>query len=183
MLDIIGLCILLAFFLQGYRKGIIIALFSVLAFVIGMVCALKLSHKLAGYLFAEGWVTGSWAQIVSYILLFAGVAWLVRLGGRALSKSLDTVMLGFPNKMVGGLLYASVGAFIWSSFLWLANQTHAIAPETIAGSKTYASFIAFAPWVLEKMGKALPFAGTILQELHQFFEGVNQHLPNHVGAH
>lgn len=182
MLDIIGLIILIAFFVQGYRKGIIVALFSLLAFVLGLICALKLSHKLAGYLFAEGWVTSSWAQIISYVLLFAGVVWLVRLGGRAIQRSFEAVMLGLPNRLVGGLLYAFIGAFVWSACLWLANQVHALAPETIAQSKTFEWFIPVAPWVFAHVGMVLPFAKDILSDLHHFFDGVNQHLPDHVGA-
>ena len=89
ILDIIAITILIAFFVQGYRKGVIVAIFSLLAIIIGIVCALKLSQKLAGYLFAAGWVTSAWAQLISYIILFIGVAWLVRLGGKFLQKSFD----------------------------------------------------------------------------------------------
>ncbi len=182
MLDIISVTILVAFFIQGYRKGVIVAVFSLLGFVLGMICALKLSHKLAGYLFSAGWVTSAWAQIISYILLFAGVVWLVRLGGQAIQRSFEAVMLGLPNRLVGGLLYAFIGAFIWSSCLWLANQVHALAPETIARSRTYGYLTLVAPWVFAHVGEVMPFAKNIFSDLHHFFDGVNQHLPDHVGA-
>ena len=183
MLDIIGITILIAFFIQGYRKGIVVAVFSLLAFVLGMICALKLSQKLAGYLFAQGWVTSGWAQIISYILLFVGVAWLVRLGGKAIQRSFEAVMLGLPNRLVGGLVYLFIGAFIWSSCLWLANQVHAISPESIAQSKTYDWLVPIAPWVFAHVGEVLPFAKNIFSDLQHFFDGVNQQLPDHVGAH
>lgn len=183
ILDIIGVTLLVAFFIQGYRKGIIVALFSLLAIVLGIICALKLSQKLAGYLFATGWVTSAWGQLISYILLFIGVAWLVRLGGKYIQKSFEAVMLGLPNRIIGGVLYAFIAAFIWSSCLWLGNQAHMLTPETIAASKTYERFVPIAPWVFEHIGAVLPFAKNVFSDLQHFFNGVNQHLPDHVGAH
>ena len=183
ILDLVGIIILIAFFIQGYRKGIIVAAFSLLAIVLGVVCSLKLSQTLAGYLFEKGWVTSAWAQLISYIVLFIGVVWLVRLGGKFIQRSFEAVMLGIINRLIGGLLYVFIGAFIWSACLWLANQVHMITPETIAASKTYALFTPVAPWVFEHIGKVLPFAKDTLTDLQHFFDGVNKHLPDHVGAH
>lgn len=183
ILDLIGTVLLVAFFIQGYRKGIIVAIFSLLAIVLGVVCALKLSGKFAGYLFAQGWVTSGWAQIVSYILLFVGVAWVVRLGGKFLQKTFEAVMLGLPNRLIGGAIYGIMAAIIWSICLWLGNQIHLFTPETIVASKTYSWFMPVAPWVFDHVGAILPFAKDIFAELQHFFEGVNQQLPDHVGAH
>lgn len=183
VLDLIGVTLLIAFFIQGYRKGIIVALFSFLGIVLGVLCALKLSEKFAGYLFQQGWVTSAWAQIVSYILLFAGVAWIVRLGGKFIQKTFETMMLGLPNRLIGGAIYGLIGAFIWSACLWLGNQIHMLAPETIVASKTYNWFVPVAPWVFDHVGDVLPFAKSIFSDLKSFFDGVNQHLPDHVGAH
>src|ERR1043165_3057900 len=108
MLDIIGITLLLLFFYRGFRKGIIVALFSMLGVLLGMICALKLSHSLAGYLFAKGWVTSAWAQIISYVFLFAGVILLVRLGARLIERTFEAIMLGLVNRIAGGLLYAFI---------------------------------------------------------------------------
>ena len=183
ILDIIGITLLIALFIQGYRKGIIVALFSLLGIVLGVICALKLSAKLGTYLFDKGWVTSGWAQIVSYVILFIGVAWLVRMGGKFLQKTFETVMLGLPNRLAGGLIYGFLAAFIWSSCLWLANQVHMISPETLAASKTFSYFTPLAPWVFAHVGEILPFAKNIFTDLQEFFEGVNKQLPDHVGTH
>jgi membrane protein required for colicin V production len=182
ILDVIGIILLLLFFIRGYRKGIIVALFSVLGVILGMICALKLSNTLAAYLFEKGWVTSAWAQVLSYIVLFIGVIWLVRLGAKLIEKSIELVMLGIINRITGGLLFAFIAAFVWSCCLWIADQVHMIAPETRAASHTYSLFSPVAPWVFAHIGAVLPFAKGLLTDLKHFFDGVNQHLPDHVGA-
>lgn len=182
-LDILGITIVIIFFIRGYMKGIIVAAFSLLAIVLGIICALKLSGILAAYLLGKGIITSGWAQLISYVVLFLGVVILVRFIARLIEKSVQAVFLGLVNKLIGGLLYAFMAALVWSSLLWLCNQMHIISPETIASSKTYGYFMPIAPWVFEHIGKVLPFAKNIFTDLQHYFEGVNQHLPEHVGAH
>lgn len=183
MIDILGITILALSFFKGWQKGIIVAACSLLAIVIGMLAALKLSTAFGAWLMANGWITSAWAQIVSYIIIFILVLWLVRLLAKAIEGALKMVMLGFINRTIGGLLYAFIGAFIWSCMLWVANFAHLIAPETLAASHTYNYFAPVAPWVFAHIGAVLPFAKDVFSDLSRFFDGVNQHLPGHVGAH
>lgn len=182
ILDVIGITFIILFFIRGYMKGFIIAAFSLLAIILGIICALKLSHALAVFLFDKGIVTSGWAQLVSYIIIFVGVILLVRLIAKAIETALNLVMLGLVNKLFGGILYAFTAAFIWSSLLWLFNQMHLISPETIAASHSYKWFTPVAPWVCTHLGHLLPFAKNTFADLQQFFNHVNQKLPQHVGA-
>lgn len=183
MIDFLGVIIVALAFFQGWRKGIVVAICSLLGIVIGMLAALKLSGAFAAWLMEHGWVTSAWAQIISYILLFLGVLWLVRLLARAIETALKAAMLGIINRMIGGLVYAFIGAFIWSSVLWIGNRAHLIAPETLVSSKTYSYFEPIAPWVFAHIGAVLPFAKDVFADLSHFFDGVNTHLPGHVGTH
>ena len=182
VLDFIGITIIIIFFIRGYMKGIIVAVFSVLAVLLGIICALKLSGWLAQWLLEKGWVTSGWGQLISYAILFIGVMLLVRLVANLITKTLQVAMLGWVNGIIGGLLYAFMGAVIWSSLLWIVNQMHLISPETIAYSKTYKYLEPLAPWVFEPIGKLMPFARDVFSNLEQFFNNVNHNLPEHVGA-
>jgi membrane protein required for colicin V production len=180
-LDLIGITLIIVFFIRGYMKGFVIAAFSVLAILLGIICALKLSHTLAAWLLEKGIITSGWGQLISYIILFIGVVLLVRLVAKALEATLKLVLLGFVNKLTGGILYAFLGAVVWSTLLWICNQMHIIAPETIAASKTYTWFTPLAPWFFEQVGRRWPFAKNIFGDLQHFFNSVNQKLPDHVG--
>ena len=182
-LDIIGLILIVLFFIRGYMKGLIVAAFSVLAILLGILCALKLSQTLSAWLLEKGYVTSGWVQIISYLVLFIGVVLVVRLIAKLIEKALEGMMLGIVNKLIGGVLYAFLGAVLWSSLLWIGNRMHIITPETIAASKTYEWLAKLAPWFFEQAGKLLPFAKDTFEKLEHFFDTINQQKAADVGAH
>ena len=101
-LDIIGVTLIIVFFIRGYMKGIIVAVFSVLAITLGIICSLKLSEKLASFLYEKGWVTSGWAQLVSYVLLFVAIVLIVRVVAKAIETSAKALMMGCINSGIGG---------------------------------------------------------------------------------
>lgn len=181
-IDIIAIILIILLFVRGYKRGIIVALCSVLAILLGLSCALSLSAKLSIYLLDKGYASSGWAPIISYVVLFIGVVWLVRMLAKLLDSFSSTVLLGWVNKSIGGFLYAGLGMVVYSTMLWLANYAHIIAPETIVASKTYSFIEPIAPWVFEHIGKLLPFVRDSFSDLREFFDGVNQNLPEHVGT-
>ena len=50
LIDIIAFILLLVAAFKGLRKGLIVAVFSFLAFIIGLAAALKLSTAMADYI-------------------------------------------------------------------------------------------------------------------------------------
>ncbi len=173
LLDIIGIIIIVAFFMRGYSKGIIIAAFSFIGIVLGIIIALKLSHTLANYLYMQGVVTSSWAQIISYVILFTGVILLVRLIAKAIQSMLEAILLGVVNKIAGGLLYGILGIIIWSTMLWIGTESHLLPTKLIEQSSTYVFFAPVCPWVFEHLGRLIPFIKNIFGDLEQFFSRVN----------
>lgn len=173
-LDVTGLIIILLFFIRGYTRGLIVAAFSVIAILLGVLCALKLSQSFAAWMLAHGYLTSGWAPMLSYIILFVGVVLLVRLFAKMLQKAVEGMMLGTVNKLAGGLLYAFLGAVLWSSILWIGGRMNMYSPELIASSKTYASLSGLAPWFFSFAGNLLPFAKDVFGNLQQFFDQINK---------
>jgi len=180
LLDIVAITLVIIFFIRGYMKGIIVAAFSVLAIVLGIITALKLSELLASYMFEQGWVTSGWAQLISYIVLFIGVVWGVRLLAKAIESAMQAVMLGWVNKGLGGLFYAFIATMAWSALLWLGTEMKIVTPEMIAESKTYEYIQPVAPWVADKVGYLWPMAKKVFSDLELFFNNVNDYIPQHV---
>ncbi|MCW3123039.1 MAG: colicin production protein [Flavipsychrobacter sp.] len=183
ILDVIGIIILILFFIRGYMRGIILAAFSVIAILLGVLCALKLSQTFAAYLLAKGYITSGWAQVVSYAVLFIAVVLTVRLIANLIQKAIETMMLGVVNRLIGGVLYALLGIVLWSSVLWIGNKMNMITPELITASKTYTYVSGVAPWCCEQAGKVIPFLKDTFSNLTHFFDTVNQKSQEHVGSH
>lgn len=179
ILDIIGVILIIIFFVRGYMKGIIVAAFSVLAIILGIILSLRLSEKLASFLLEEKIITSGWVQPLSYIVIFIGVVLIVRLIAKAIETSLEVAMLGWANRLIGGLLYAFLIAMVWSSLLWIGERTQAIKPETITTSITYPYFSKLAPWVVTHMGAILPTAKNLFADLEAFFTKANSYVGTH----
>ena len=174
VLDFVSITILILFFIRGYRKGIIVAAFSVIAILLGIICSLKLSATLADWLLEKGLVTGAWAQIISYAILFAGVIILVRLLAKSIETAVEAMFLGWINRAIGGLLYAFMAGVVWSSLLWIGAEAHIVEETTIETSRTYKYIAPIAPWFFDKAGVLWPMVKDIFADLEGFFDKVNQ---------
>ncbi len=172
-LDITGIIIILLFFIRGYMKGIIMAAFSVIAILLGLLVALKLSQSFATWLLVNDYIASGWAQVISYVVLFIGVVLIVRMLAKLLQKAIEGLMLGIFNKLAGGIVYAFLGAVIWSSLLWIGARVFVITPESIAESKTYAWLSMLAPWFFEQAGKLIPYVQDTFSKLEYFFNTIN----------
>lgn len=179
ILDLIGIILLIIFFVRGYMKGIIVAAFSVIAIILGILVSLRLSEKLSSYLLEKQIITSAWVQPVSYIAIFIGVVLIIRLIAKALETSFDAVMLGWLNKLIGGILYAFIIAMLWSTLLWIGTKMQLIKPETIARSITYPYFSKLAPWLAHHISNILPAAKNLFSDLEQFFTKATSHVGTH----
>jgi membrane protein required for colicin V production len=173
-LDITGLIIIALFFIRGYTRGLIVVAFSVIAILLGILCALKLSQSLATWMLEHGYTTAGWAPMLSYLILFVGVVLVVRLIAKMLQKALETLKLGIFNKLAGGLLYGLLGAVLYSSILWIGARMNMFSPELVASSKTYYWLSQLAPWFFSMAGNLLPFAKDVFGKLQQFFDAVGK---------
>lgn len=159
--------------IKGYRKGLIVALFSVFAFIIGLAAALKLSSVVAARLSTSITASGKWLPLISFISVFLIVVLLVNLAGSMIQKSVEAIMLGWVNRLGGVLVYLLMYSIIFSVFLFYAEQLHFIKPETINESKSYAVMQPLGPAVIDNLGRILPFFRDMFSELEDFFDKVS----------
>ena len=70
IIDIIVAVILILAIIKGYRQGLIVAFFSLIAFIVGLAAALKLSVVVAGYIGKAVNVSDKWLPIISFAVVF-----------------------------------------------------------------------------------------------------------------
>ncbi len=93
LIDIIAVILLLMAVFKGLRKGLIVAVFSFLAFIIGLAAALKLSTVMAAYIGDNVAVSQRWLPFIAFIVVFFIVVLLVRLGGKFLQGFVQIFIL------------------------------------------------------------------------------------------
>ncbi len=182
LLDLAILAILVLIFIRGYRQGFIVAVFSLLAVLVGTVCALKLSHALAAFLAEKSIITSSWGLLISYLILFLGAMYLIRTLANIIEKTFRTLLLGWLNSLAGGVLYVLAGMIICSSLLWLADRALLIPSDLYDNSYSCMYLLPVAPWAFDGIGAVWPIAQDVFIEIEAFFAGLNQKLADYVGA-
>ena len=172
IIDALFLILMVLACYKGLRKGFIIALFSVLGFIIGIAAALKLSAAVAIRISQH---TGSskWLPALSFLLVFIATAFLVNICGRLIQKSFEAVMLGWANRIAGVLVYALLYSIILSVFLFYAVQLNFIRQETTSASLIYSFLQPVAPLIINSFGKIIPWFRDMFGALERFFTGIS----------
>lgn len=167
-IDIIGVFFIIFYFVRGYAKGIIVAVFSLLSIVLGFICALKFSPSFGQWLITNDIVSPAWGYIIAYSALFLLVVMVVRIISNILHKTAKGVMLGGVNMMIGAICYTMLGLVLWSTILLVGTRTGFISRATVKDSYTYKYVDWIAPWTYNHGSALLPFAENAYTNLDRF---------------
>ncbi len=163
--------------IKGYSKGLILALFSIIAFIIGLAAALKLSAVVAAYFSDSVHVSTRWLPFIAFILIFLAVILLVRLGAKLIEKVFQVAMLGWLNRLGGIVFYMALYIIILSIFLFYAITLQVLKPEAIASSLTYEFIQPWGPKVMDNIGKVIPVFKDMFTALGDFFNSATNKIP------
>src|SRR5215213_10863551 len=97
LIDIILAVLLVIAVIKGYRRGLIVGIFALVAIIVGLAAAIKLSALAAAYIGSAIRIADAWLPIVSFIVVFIIVVLLIRLGANLIQKSVEMAFLGWAN--------------------------------------------------------------------------------------
>lgn len=172
LIDLLFLLTLALGLYKGFRKGLIVSLFSFIGLVIGLAAAFKCSALTGRYIQEQVAVPGPLLPSLSFLVTFLIAALLVRLVARMIEKSVQLVLLGWVNRIAGMLLYGLLYTTAFSFVLFFGAQTRLLGDATLGKSSTYPYVKPWAPRMMNLMGNWLPFLKGSYGELENFFEGV-----------
>jgi membrane protein required for colicin V production len=174
LIDFIAIGLIVLAIIKGFRKGLVVAVFSLLAFVIGLAAALKLSAVVAEYLGTNINISQRWLPVLAFAIVFFVVVLLVRLGAKIIEGGLQMAMLGWLNKLGGVVFYLLLYFLIFSIILFYATQLNIIKKETAQVSTTYPIVYPIAPVVMDTLGNIIPFFEDMFVELEIFFDHLSK---------
>lgn len=172
IIDIAFFLVMAVALFKGLRKGFILGIFSLLAFIIGLAAALKLSAIVAVYLEKNVVASSKWLPVLSFLLVFLAVVLLVNLGARLIKKTVDIAMLGWLDRLGGIILYIIIYTIIFSIILFFAEKLLILKPEVIAKSVVYKYVMPWGPKVINNLGNIIPFFRDMFIQLESFFESI-----------
>lgn len=178
VIDVTFVILMIIAFFKGFSKGLIVGIFSFLAFIIGLAAALKLSTIVAHYFESSAGISTKWFPVISFALVFIVVVLLVNVGARVIKKTVSLAMLGWIDKIGGIVFYIIIYTIIFSVILFFAEKTFLVKKEIIAESKVYNYVAPWGPKVMNNLGKIIPVFKDLFLQLQIFFE----HLGNKLAA-
>lgn len=172
LLDLIFAVLIVLAILKGYQRGLIIGLFSLVAVIIGLAAAMKLSVVMATYLGKAVNLSDEWLPVISFAVVFLLVILLIRLGGKLIEKTVQFAMMGWLNKLGGIVLFSAIYITVFSVLVFYAEQLKLLQPDTISKSLTYSFVQPWGPKAINSFGSLIPLFKDMFEDLKNFFEGV-----------
>lgn len=176
IIDVAFLLLMIIAVFKGFSKGLIVGIFSFIAFIIGLAAALKLSAVVAHHLEKSAGSFTKWLPVISFALVFIVVVLLVNIGARIIKKTLSLAMLGWLDKLGGIVFYVIIYTVIFSVILFFAEKTFLIKPETVAASTVHNFVAPWGPKVIDNLGKIVPVFKDLFSDLQTFFETLGHKL-------
>jgi membrane protein required for colicin V production len=173
LIDIACVVFVVMAIIKGYSRGFIVAIFSVISFIVGLAAAMKLSAVVAAYLSEKTHLSNSWLPVLSFAIVFVGVVLLVRLGAGILEKTLQVAMLGWANRLAGIVLYIILYLIVLSILCFYASQIKLISTETLESSVCWSWIQPWGPWAMNGIGKLIPIFKDMFEQLKTFFDGIS----------
>ncbi|MCL2679006.1 MAG: CvpA family protein [Dehalococcoidia bacterium] len=114
-LDIIILIVLAASAIAGLGRGIIRGVVSLVGFILAIFLAGRMHETVAGWLrFISN---ENIAKIVAFVLIILVVIIAADLLGKLLRRLISLAMLGWLDRLLGGVLGLFIGAVFWGALL------------------------------------------------------------------
>lgn len=170
MIDIIFLIIVILAIVHGWRRGLIIGLCSAVCGLFGLAAAVKLSAVLATHMKTDLHLSNRWLPVISFILVFVLVIFVIHWIGRLLEKFIKLILLNWLNKLGGILLFIIFYVSIYSILLFYGARTPFISKQAVSDSHFYSLIAPFGPAVIRFVTGFIPYGQDMFAALEGFFD-------------
>ena len=140
IIDLLFLGMMMLAVFNGARNGLIVALFSMVGWLVGLYAAFNFSNLAADYLKDRINVSPQTLSIISFIFVFGIVVLVITLGAKLLEKTLQLTMMGWLNRIGGIFFYVLLYTLIFSLLILFAEKSKLLSEEAISSSKVYTWF-------------------------------------------
>ena len=152
-IDIILIIPVIWFAYQGFKRGLVIELASLVALILGIYAAMYFSGYAADFLVNNFDMGPKYVPVFAFIVTFIIVVVLVHLLGRILEKLINMVALGFLNKLTGAVFGILKAVLFMSITILVINHFNDkfISREKQESSLLYIPIESVAPWLWDRL--------------------------------
>ncbi len=175
IIDILLLLVIAYGFYLGFTRGIIKTIFSILAYIVGLIAAIKFSPAMTDLLEATFNTNSPFMYIAGLIVSFVLTMFLFRLLARGLEGILETVHVNIINQVAGGALLSAFMILVYSLLLWFADSSGILDAQTKRDSVTYAYLEEYPSYAWSAGQKLKPLFVDFWDHTVTFLDKVSDH--------
>lgn len=108
--------------ISGFSKGLIAEVASIAALILGIWGAIEFSYVTSDFLTENFQLKTDYLNIISFVVTFVVIVILVHIVGSTVNKMIDTIMLGWINKLAGLVFGLLKSALILSILLVIFDK-------------------------------------------------------------
>jgi membrane protein required for colicin V production len=169
-IDVVALLAVGMALFKGYSKGLIMALFNTVSLIIGLAIAVKFSSLVAPWVEEKLQAGPQFTAILSFALVYSAAILLIRILGKSIEKTIESVKMGFLNRAGGMALYLVLYLAVTSIFIFYLEKLGVIDTNQIEQSYTYQWLRPWGPAILDGLGKIIPVFKDMFKNLEDFFD-------------
>lgn len=167
LLDLLILIPLLYGVVSGYKKGVIVELVAVVAFIAAMVMGFKflgLAMEIIAPYTGET-IARRILPFIGFSAIFFPTVYLVNQMGYSIRRSIRYSFLGSFDSLIGGALGLFTWTFGTSVFFWLLSTIGVKIPEhRLEGTQIFPVIVPIAPTIITYAVEKLPAGSKLIQE-------------------
>jgi len=157
---------------MGFRKGLLIEIIGIIAFVLAIIAGFKLME--VGITILSEYIDGytELMPFISFIVIFLAIILLINMLGKLLKKMIDMTILGGFDRAAGavvGLLKWAIGVSI---LLWLCLNFGVELPGQSDDLVLYPFMAELGPNLISRLDTVLPFAQDMLDSIKEMISPV-----------
>jgi membrane protein required for colicin V production len=164
-----GVVLAIAFF-RGYNKGLIMAVFTIAGYVIGVFATMHLSFLISDYLSSNFNIPGTWLPFLAFALTFSAAVLIVNFIGKIIEKGLTRVLPTSFNRFLGSILYLGFAIILLSMIYEVATTASIFKEDLIASSFMAPHLETFTGIIEQNFGGVIPFVKNLFNEIDIYFQ-------------
>lgn len=157
---------------MGYKKGLLLEIFGILAFVLAIIGGFKLMELGMTYLSEYFDGIDHLLPFISFLVIFIAIILLVNLFGKLVKKMVDMTLLGGVDKFAGAIVGIVKWAIGLSIILWLTNNFGIELPGKDEELVLYPFLAELGPSLITALDVVLPFAEDMLESIKELISPV-----------
>ena len=151
--------------IKGFQRGFVIEAFSLVAFFIGLLVALKLTFPIALRFFGDSqafWIIA----LGTFFALFFLMIWAIKGLAVWVKKTIDFTLVGILDNLLGLVLSVIKWLFIFSICIWVMGTLELELPKRwIDESWAYNPIVSIGPVLIEVTSQIIPFFQDVIESM------------------